>query len=366
VSSLEAPSTRQERAARVRVVAGSLLGVALLFAAQRWQPHGGAPFIGPHGWAAWWAAVCGVLGVWLVPGAWLSAIMIRTGTGPLAWLATRIGGLLAWYALVGVVVHDSAQGARPTAGAVIGVSAAATVATCLGVALGLLPRPVDRRARVLASVAAGGLCAQAVIWLAMRYWTYQVNYQQIRRLDWLIVLVCAVLTALGQASPPTTLPTRDAVRIRYVLAGLAAMMAVTASTVGAAVSWPTIQHLPSEVAAGQVPAPAGADIALAVTGIGPRGATVLRGVSFTALDDLGRPIPARFHITNHIMNHITNHGGARIPSALVSVVLDPLDRPALCGPTGPSGPMLPIKVTIRDQNSGTSTQAVLPPGWCSR
>lgn len=346
---------RQERAARVRVLAGSLLGVALLFAAQRWQPPGGAPFTGPHGWTAWLAAVCGAAGVWLVPGGWLSVTVMRTGTGPLARLATRIGVLLAWYAVVGVVVNYSAQDARVTAGSVIGVTTAATAAACLGVALGLLPRPLDRRRRFLVGAAAGGSCAPAVIWLAMRYWTYQVNYQHIRRLDWLIVLVCALLAALGQAGRPTR-PIREVVRIRSALAGLAAMTAVAATTVMAAVTWPTTQHLPSRVAAAQVPTPPGVDIALALTGIGPQGSQVLHRVSLTALDEFGHPIAARFRITNQ--------GGAKSPTALVVVVLDPLNRPTLCGPISPSGQVLPTKVTLRDQNSGMSTQAVLPPGWC--
>jgi hypothetical protein len=348
---------RQQRAARLRVLAGSFLGVALLFVAQWLQPHGGAPFAGPHGWAAWLAVVCGAAGIWLVPGVWLSAIMMRTGNGPVAGLTTRIAVLLGWYAMVGIVVNYAAQGAKPTAWTIVGVTAAASAATCVGVALGMLPRPVDRRARILVSAVAGGICAQVVIWLAMRYWTYQVNYQPIRRLDWLIVLVCALLAALGQASRPI-LPARDVVRIRRVLAALAAMTGTATVTIATALTWPTTQHLPSEVAAEQVSAPAGADIALGLAGIGPNGAEVLRGVFFAAFDDLGRPVPARFRITEE--------GAAKGPTTLL-VVLDPAGRPALCGPTSVSGqPPLPVRVTVRDQTSGMFTQAVLPAGWCTR
>jgi hypothetical protein len=347
---------RRERAARWRVLARSFLGVALLFIAQWLQSYRGAPFTGPHGWSTWLAAVCGIVGIWLVPGVWLSTLMMRTGTDLVAGLATRIGVPLVWYGLVGIVVHYSAQGADPTAWSIIGVTTAATAATCLGVALGILPRPVERRTRILVSGAVGGACAQAVIWLAMGYWTYQINYQHIRRLDWLIVLACALLAALGQANRPT-LPVRDAAQIQRALTALTTMTAIAAITIAAAVTWPTTQHLPPELAAEQIFNPAGADIAFALAGTGPNGSDVLRSASFAAIDDLGRPVPTRFHITNE--------GGAKDRATLL-VMLDPTARPALCGPYGPSAHTLPVKVTVRDQYSGLSTQATLPAGWCAR
>lgn len=346
---------RRERATRWRILAESFLGVTLLYTAQWLQPHGGAPFAGPQGVAAWLAAMCGALGVWLVPGVWFSALLIRTGTGPVAQLATRVGVLLAWYAVVGVVVHHSAQGADPTPGNILGVTTASTAATCLGVALGLLPRPLDRRRRILLAAAAGGICAQAVIWFAMGYWTYQINYQHIRRLDWLIVLACALLAALGQASRPA-LPVRHAARLRGAIVAWAAIMTTAAVTAAVTAILPTTQRLPSEVAAEQVPAPAGADIALALAGIGPHGPEALRGVSFATADDLGRPVPAHFHITGEL--------GANDRGSLL-VVLDPAARPALCGPAGPAGQAKPVKVTLRDLRSGMSTQAALPAGWCA-
>jgi hypothetical protein len=347
---------RAEHVARLRVIIGSFLGVTMLFVAQWLQPHGGAPFTGPHDGAAWLAAVCGIIGIWLVPGVWLSALIMRTGTGPVARLATRIGVLLGWYALVGIVVHYSAQAARPTAGGIIGVTTAATAAACLGVALGFLRHPLDHRRRILVSAAAGSLCAQAVIWLDMHYWTYQINYEHIRRLDWLIVLACALLTALGQANPPT-LPIRDPAQIQRTLAALTAMTVTTAITVAAAVTWPTTQQLPAELAAEQVAAPAGADMALTLTGIGPPDFAVLRDASFTTADDLGHPLPAHFQIVNQ-----------RTVSdvATLLVVLDPTTRRTLCAPTARLATTVPIKVTVRDQSSGMSTQAVLPTRWCAR
>jgi hypothetical protein len=347
---------RAERSARLRVIIGSFLGVAMLFVAHWLQPHGGAPFTGPHDGIGWLSAVCGIIGIWLVPGVWLSALIICTGIGPVAVLATRVGGLLGWYGVVGIVVHYSAQGARPTAGGIIGVTAAATAAVCLGVALGFLRHPLDRRRRMFVSAAAGGLCAQAVIWLDTHYWTYQINYEHIRRLDWLIVLTCALLTALGQANPPTV-PIRDTAQTQRALAALTAMTVTTVITVAAAVTWPTTQQLPAELTAEQVSAPAGADIALTLTGIGPPDLAVLRDASFTAADDLSHPLPAHFQIVNQ---------GTATEAATLLVVLAPTTRPTLCQPLGRFAPTAPIKVTVRDQNSGMSTQAVLPTRWCAR
>ncbi|MGH3695531.1 MAG: hypothetical protein ACRDRX_16350 [Pseudonocardiaceae bacterium] len=345
----------RERTTRWRILAESFLGVTLLITAQRWQPPGGEPFAGPHGAAAWLAAVCGILGVWFVPGGWFSALVMRTGTGPIARLATRVGALLAWYAVVGVVVHYLAQGADPTAWSIIGVTSASTAAICLGVALGLLPRPVDPRMRILVFAAAGGICAQVVIWLAMEYWTYQINYQHIRRLDWLIVVVCALLAALGGASRPT-LPVRGAARLRGAIVGWFAITMTAAVTVVAAAIWPTTQLLPSEIAAEQVSAPAGADVALALAGIGPHGSAALRGVAFATVDERGRPVPARFRVTDE--------RGTTDRTTLL-VVLDPTARSALCGPTSVVEQADPVKVTLRELRSGTSTQAVLPAGWCA-
>ena len=68
---------------------------------------------------AWTAMICGIAGIWLVPGLWLSAVVMRTGVGPTAWLGTRIGTTLAWYALVGPVIHNAGQGARVTTGVIL-------------------------------------------------------------------------------------------------------------------------------------------------------------------------------------------------------------------------------------------------------
>ena len=82
------------------------------------------------------------------------------------------------------------------------MTVAATAAVCLGVALGLVRRPARSGLRVLIAALVGGICAQTVIWLSMLFFTDGVNYEQIRRLDWLIVLACALLTAVGAHSRP--------------------------------------------------------------------------------------------------------------------------------------------------------------------
>ncbi len=170
--------------------------------AYRLQPGERSPFAAPSGTVAWIALIAGIAGIWLVPGLWLSAVMMRTGAGPVARLATRIGTTLAWYALVGPVIHVSAQGALVTTGGIVGATVAATAAVCLGVALGLVRHPANPTLRVLMAALAGGICAQTVIWLSMRLFTDGVNYEHIRRLDWLIVLACALLTAIGAHSRP--------------------------------------------------------------------------------------------------------------------------------------------------------------------
>ena len=192
----------QDRRARLRLLAGSLIGAGCLLLAYRLQPGEGSPFAAPSGTVAWIALIAGIAGIGLVPGLWLSAVMMRTGAGPAGRLATRIGTTLTWYALVGPVVHLSADGAMVTAGGIVGTTVAATAAVCLGVALGLVRRPANPMLRVLMAALVGGICAQTVIWLSTRLFPH-VNYEQIRRLDWLIVLACALLTAMGRTAVPT-------------------------------------------------------------------------------------------------------------------------------------------------------------------
>ena len=323
----------RDRLARLRLLAGSVLGVECLLLALRLHPGGGSPFAAPSGPAEWTAVICGIAGIWLVPGLWLSAVMMRTGPGPVAWLATRIGTTLAWYALVGPVVHELGRGARVTAGGIVGATAAATAAVCLGVALGLLRRPANPRLRIMVAAVVGGVCAQTAIWLWMRLWTYDMYFGHIRRLDLLIVLACALLTCVGTHSRPELPSVRTARHIRKILVSLSgsefpafvtSLIAITAVALLAICSrWSPVQRMPSALSVEQVPAPADADLAFALTAIGPEGSAMMQRAFFTASDDTGRPVGVRTRLVV---------GDRTADWATLLVVLDPRSRPVLCGP----------------------------------
>ena len=162
---------------------------------------------------------------------------------------------------------------------------------CLGVALGLLRRPANPMLRVLMAALVGGICAQTVIWLSMRLFTHGVNYEQIRRLDWLIVLACALLTAIGAHSRPDLPLVRTAGHIRTVLIFLAVVAVTAVALLATGSRWSPAQRMPSAIGAEQVAAPPGADVAFALTAIGPEGPALIQRAVFTASDDTGRPVP---------------------------------------------------------------------------
>jgi hypothetical protein len=360
----------------LRLLAGSALGVGCILLAQRLQPAGGSPFAAPSGPVAWTALTCGIAGIWLVPGLWLSAVMMRTGRGPVAWLATRIGTTLAWYALVGHVVYLLAQGALVTTGDIVGPTAGATAAVCLGVALGLLPRLANTTLRIdvdgvtsrgfvlpvplgaVVGAVAGGVGAQIGISLLMRLKTYDMNYEHIVRLHWLIVLGCALLTTVGIYSRPELPSVRAARHMRKILV-FNAVVAITAmALVAVGARWSPEQRMPSAFGAEQVPEPAGADLAFALTAIGPDGSRLIQHALFTASDDEGRPVDVRTRLVV---------GNPTADRATLLVMLEPSSRPALCGRTvGDSEQGTPVKLTMRDQASGVLIQALIPAGWCAR
>jgi hypothetical protein len=346
----------QDRRARLRLLAGSLIGSGCLVLAYRLQPGEGSPFAVPSGTVAWIALIAGIAGIWLVPGLWLSAVMMRTGIGPVARLATRIGTTLAWYALVGPVIHLSAQGALVTPGGIVGATVAATAAVCLGVVIGLVRRPANPTLRVLISALAGGICAQTVIWLSMRLFTHGVNYEHIRRLDWFIVLACALLTAIGAHSRPDLPMLRTAGHIRTVLISLAVVAVTAVALVATGSRWSPAQRMPSAIGAEQIAAPPGADVAFALTAIGPEGPGLIQRAVFTASDDTGRPVP--------VLTRLVGDGTADLATLLVMV--DPEGWSELCERTlDGSEQGWPVKLTLRDQASGVLVQAVLPGGWCA-
>jgi hypothetical protein len=346
----------QNRRIRLRLLAGSLIGTGCLVLAFRLQPGEASPFAPPSAAVAWIALIAGIAGIWLVPGLWMSAVMLRTGVGPVARVATRIGATLTWYAMVGPVVHLSADGAVVTTGGIVGVTVAATAAVCLGVVLGLVRRPGNPWLRFLIAGLVGGLCAQTVIWLAMLLFTNGVNYEQIRRLDWLILLACAVLTAIGTNSRPVLPVVRTVRHMRALLISLA-VVAVTAVALFAIGSrWSPAQRMPSAIGAEQVAAPPGSDVAFALTAIGPEGQKMIEHSVFTAWDEGGQPVAVGTSVV----------AGGTADSATLLVVVDPVSRPQLCDRSlGGSLQGWPIKLTVRDQTSGVLVQAVLPAGWCA-
>lgn len=358
----ERPRTgvRQDRMARLRLLAGSALGVGCLLVAHWLQPEQGSLFAAPSDPVAWTAMICGIAGIWLVPGLWLSAVVMRTGVGPTAWLGSRIGTTLAWYALVGPVIHNAGQGARVTTGVILTATTAATAAVSLGVALGLSRWPAGPWLRLLVPAVIGGVCAQAVIWASMRVWTYDMNYAHIRRLDWLIVLACVLLVTLGTLSRPKLPPVRTARNMRTILVSLAVIAATAAALLAMGARWSPEQRMPSAIGAEQVPVPAGADLAFALTGVGRDGSQLIQRAEFAASDDTGRPVP--------ILTRLVLADGTADRVTLL-VVLQRSGEPVLCAGigrmVGASAGGGPVKLTLRDQASGLLVQAVIPDGWCA-
>jgi hypothetical protein len=357
-----------DRKARLRLLAGSLIGAGCLVLAYRLQPGDASPFDAPSGVVGWIALIAGITGIWFVPGLWLTAVMTRIGIGMTARLATRIGTTLSWYALVGPAIHVSADGASVTAGGIIGATVAATAAVCLGVALGLMRRPANPVLRLPLAALAGAICAQTVIWLSMWLFTDGVNYEQIRRLDWLIVLACALLCVVGAGSRPDLPLLRTAGQIRMVLLSLAVVAVTGVALLAIGSMWSPVQRMPSAIGAEQVAAPPGADVAFALTAIGPEGPGLIQAAVFTASDDTGHSVP--------VVTRLVGDGKAG-PATLL-VVLDPGSRQELCGGTATelgqtvadvddSQRGWPVKLTLRDQASGMHVvQAVVPAGWCEQ
>lgn len=345
----------QDRRARLRLLAGSLVGAGCLVIAFVLPLGEASPFAVPSNAAAWIALIAGIAGIWLVPGLWLSAVMMRIGAGPSARLATRIGATLAWYALIGPVINMVADGAVVTRGGVFGATVAATAAMCLGVLLGLVRWPTNPWLRFLVAGLVGALCAQIVVWLAMVLVADGVNLEQIRRLDWLIVLSCGILTAIGAHSRPDLPLVRSAEHIRAILISLA-VVAVTAGALFAVGSrWSPAQRMPSAFGAEQITAPSGADVAFVLDAMGPDGPTLIQHADFSAVDEMGRPVA----ISTRLLQ-----GGSAEPATLL-VTLDPESRPQLCERTTDAMDQgWPIKLTMRDQASSLVVQAVIPAEWC--
>lgn len=350
----------RDRLPRRRVLGASALGVSCLAVAQwlyTWQMAPAQSDLDTLAWRT--SIVLGLIGIWLVPGLWLSALMIRSGTGLPAWLATRIGATLAWYALVGPVVHQISGGARVTTGVLVGATLAATAAVCLGVALGLMRRPVEPRTRMVLALVTGGLCAYGVMWAAMMLWPYDTDHTMLRRLDWLIILCCAVLTAVGMRRRPQLPALRSRRHTRMIVISVVMIEMTAAILLVAGGKWSPEQRMPSAFSAEQIVGATGEyDLAFALTAISPEGAELIQRADFHAFDDTGHPVPARIlaEFTQHTADHV-----------VLLVILDPAGRPALCADvTRVDGRTSPAKLTLRDATSGLLVQGVIAPRWCEQ
>ena len=350
ISELDRRAILQERRSRVRLLAWSALGVGCLLVAHWNHPEVGPLFALPSSFLGWLWLLCGVTGVWLAPGLWLSAVVARTGTGLSAWMGTRIATTLAWYAVVGPIIHQHGQGARVTTGGILIATAAATAAVSLGVLLGFSRWPAPRWQRLLVPAVIGAICAHTTIAVSMHLWTYGINYSHIRRLDWLIVLGCALLVVLGAASCPKLPPKRTVRTSRIIVFCLAVFGATVAALVVANVNWSPAQRMPSAIGIEQAPAPLGADVAFSLTAIGPEGFDMIRRARFDASDQSGRPLAVQTRLVG---------GAAPGDPEMLLVVLQPGSQPEVCRPGWPA------KLTMRDQISGVRVQAVIPDGWCA-
>jgi hypothetical protein len=292
----------------------------------------------------------GITGLWLVPGLWLSALVARTGSGQPAWLGTRIATTLIWYALAGPVINRAGEGAAVTTGGLIIMTVAATTAVLVGVAVGLSKWPKDPWVRTLAPALVGAACAQVAIWVSMRMWTSGMNYEHIRRLDWLIVMCCGLLVALGTMARPKMPPMRTRRDLVGILIALAVVAATVCSIRLSSSVWSPAQLMPSVLSAEQTTAPRGADLAFALTGFGPDGARLFDLADFIVSDDTGHRVP--------VSTSIERSEDAPNTATLL-VVLMPDGRPLLCRSIGAA------KLTVRDAASGVQIQAVVPHGWCT-
>jgi len=167
-----------------------------------------------------------------------------------------------------------------------------------------------------------------------------------------------LLTTVGMHARPALPSMRRARYSRSILVSLAVIVITVLALLGIVGRWSPEQRMPSAFGAEQVAAPAGADLAFALTAIGPEGSRLIQRADFIASDDTGRPVP--------VLTHLVVGDGAARPATLV-VALNPASWPVLCRRTvGTSGQDSPVKLTIRDQISGVLVQGVIPSAWCAR
>lgn len=350
----EGIAMRQDRIRRLRVLAASSVGVLCLLVAQVLYPDTGDGLITslrafPTDLTGWLSLLCGVVGVWLVPGLWLSAFVARLGAGLTAWLATRIATTLVWYTLISPAIHQLGRGARITTPGLLIATIGATAAVGLGIALGMSRWPSRRWQRILLPAALGAVLAQSAIWVWTTTWVYGMNYEHIRRLDWLIVLACAALVTIGTVNRPAMPPMRTVRNSSMIVVALAVVAATVFAAAFANTRWSPEQRMPSAFSVEQEQSPPfGVTVAFLLTPIGPGGSALISEAEWAAFDDAGLLVPA------HMQMAITP--GA--DTAQLYVVLVPGTQPLLCRPGRPS------KLSVRDLKSGVNVQALIPQGWC--
>lgn len=332
----------------------SLLGGVLLLAAYGLLPPNGFPFYSPAGWSGWAGVACGVVGVCLVPGVWLAAVM-PLGDGAAAKLASHLGLTLAWYAVSTVVVHSTLR-VPPTAGVVVGVTVTVTVVACAGILPAEIGHPARRMARSILAAVAGAVSVHCGLFLAGWLGPGPVASAFLSAYLPLVIggglLALATTTAVGVRTPRESGAIADRRKLARIAAtaATAMLLAVVAVVVGAQL-WPTTQKQPPVLTVRQIPATGGSTVEFAIAGYGPGSTSLIDRASFRAFDDLGRPLPAGLQIADK--NRSTS-------TATLRVSVDS-GASQLCGPGGPG-----VKMTVRDMVSGTSVQGQLPAGWCGR
>ncbi|OBF40814.1 hypothetical protein A5724_07095 [Mycobacterium sp. ACS1612] len=308
----------------------------------------------------WIAMICGIVGIWLVPGLWMSAVMMRYAAGPAAWLGTRISTTLAWYVLVAPGIRQFGEAARITTLGILATTTVATAAVSLGVALGLSGRIASRWAWIVVAAIVGGGCAQGLILASRLVWSGEDRtYSHHVGLDVLIVLGCALLVVAGIVGSPKLPPVLTSRNVRTPLIALSVIAITAAALLAIGARWSPAQQMPSAFSAEQIPAPDGADLAFALTPLGPDGFELVRRADFTVYDETGRRVP--------VESRLELADGAADRSTLI-MALPRSSQPELCGKERMDRAIqtgVPIKLTIRDQQSDLLLQAVIPVRWCT-
>lgn len=339
-----------DRVARLRLLSTLAVGVVCLIGAH-WLRSKPAVFDLPSGVHQWIGMFLGIVGVWLIPGVWLTAIFMRIGAGPVAWAATRIGTTLCWYALWGPVIHYFGRGALVTTGGILIATLTATAAVALGVALGLLRLPTRLWQRALLAAAIGGACTQVAITVSMRMWNHDMNYSHIRRLDWLIVLGCVLLVTAATLCSPDLPKRRTLQNSRSILAAAAVAAASVAALVVTNIFWSPAQQMPSSFSVEQIAATGDADLAFDLAPIGPDGRQLLDQAEFTATDESGRAVPV-------LTKLVPSRNSATNSTLLVTLRAGTQSVACRVGRSA--------KLTLHDLVTGVRIQALLPDSWCDQ